>query len=338
MLNQRIVCSSLTIGLAVLAVGLTFGRASISSRDIDQAAIPFLAAGLLSLAVLNLNQADHIRGDSWRGPWLLVVGGTIAVLLALAALSGLLPLSSFDTVLRPLVFLLFVLIDALIYLVALPTVLLLNWLLSHLLSGHLHPIQMPVPPAAAAAQQLHGQAHHGGVVLALLAIAHFLLVAGFIAAVVAALWWAYSRLHQPPPDTEISRERLEHESGLAEDINAALQRLLGRLRMRSAQDEPALPPRLRALRKLYLRLLDSAAAAGSRKPPGITPREFGPTLRQRFAEPAAESLSNAVQCGPVRPHRAVRGDPTQPRQPTPTSCVAKRGFSPVAWLNTASVG
>jgi len=296
-LSQRVVLSSLTIGLAIMVVGLSLGRATISSRAIDQAAMPFFTTGLLSLALINLNQSEHIRGDSWRGPWLLVLAGTIGVIFAAAALAGLLPLDLFDAVLAPLGFLLLLLIDALIYLLALPTVIILNWLLTHLLRGRLHPIRLPPPPPANAAQQLRHQAHHGGLLLALINVAHFLLLLGLFAAVLFALWWAYSRLREPAPDETVVHEPLEHESGLADDLRAGLAELWRRFRPRTQDPEPPLSPRLRALRRLYLALLDRARAAGYARPPGVTPREFAPTLRRGLEEPAAEPLSYSFSAG-----------------------------------------
>jgi len=296
-LSQRVVLSSLTVGLAIMVVGLSFGRATVSSRAIDQAAMPFFTVGLLSLALINLNQSEHIRGDSWRGPWLLVLMGTIGVILAVAALAGLLPLDLFDAVLAPLGFILLLLVDALIYLLALPTVIILNWLLTHLLSGRLHPIQLPPPPPANAAQQLHHQAHHGGLVLALINVAHFLLLLGLFAAILFALWWAYSRLRTSAPDETAVHEPLEHELGLADDLRAGLSALWRRFGPRAQPQEPPLSPRLRALRRLYLSLLDRARAAGCGRPPGVTPREFAPTLRRGLEEPGAEPLSYSFSAG-----------------------------------------
>jgi hypothetical protein len=296
-LNRGIVLTSLTIGLVILAAGLSVGRASVSSRAIDQAALPFFTAGLVSLALINLNQSEHIRGGSWRGPWLLVVLGTVACMVTLAALSGLLPLDTLDTVLAPLGFLVLLLIDALIYLLALPTVILLNWILTHLLRGRLHPIQLPPSPGANAAQQLHGQSHHGPFVLALFHIGHVLLVTGVLVAVIGTLWWAYSRLRRYSPEDSVLHEPIEHDLGLASDLRSLLQGLLGRFGPKPRLEEPRLSPRLQALRRLYLSLLGRAALAGYPRPTGATPREFASTLQQGLAEPNAESLSYVFSAG-----------------------------------------
>jgi hypothetical protein len=296
-LNHRVALGSLTVGLAIVAVGLSFGRASMSSRAIDEAAVPFLIAGLLTLALVHLSQSEHIQSDSLRGPWLLVLGGTVAILALAAAVAGLLPLGLFNRLLAPLGDLLLLLLDVLIYTLALPVVLLVDWLLVHILGGHLHRIDFPAQPASTAARQLQHQAHRSGFALVLIDLGHVLFVLAVAATVGLILWWLFNKLVRVTPADQLPRESVRLEADLGGDLRTLWQNLRRRLRRPDNPAEPPLSPRLLQLRRIYLSLLRRAAASGLSKPAAATPLEFAGDLTAHFDSSGAARVSEYFSAG-----------------------------------------
>lgn len=297
-LSRPAALGALTAALAIIVVGLSLGRGAVSAAAIESAAFPAFIAGLLALALLNLGQSEHIKDDSWRGPWSLILLGSIGGLALVAAASGLVPMGLLDRLLVPLGTLVLLLLDLIIYAIALPIVIILNWILTYALRGRLHPLQFPIRPTSQAAQRLQHQSHRSGLMLVLTGLAHLLLLAALLAVVAFVLWWVFSRLRrQSPASGGVVREPVEHEFGLGSDLRSALAHLRRRLVRRARAPEPALTPKLLLLRRLYLATLDRGVAAGIRRPPAATPREFARELRDGLEVPAAELLSHRFSDG-----------------------------------------
>ncbi len=283
-LTKRAVLGSLTAGLAVILLGLTFGQGGPAAQGTDTAALAFFVCGLLTLALLQLGLSEHIHGDSWRGPWLLVLLGTCIVLAAAGASVGLLPLAALNPLFAAAGNLLLLVVAVLLYILVYPIALAATWLLVHLLLPHVHPtnaqIQLPPPPNPRQLQHAHHQTAAGAVVLAL---GHVLVFVAIVVPVLLVLLWLFRRLEHEPQAEGAERERLEVDSSLAADVRGLLGSLLRRRHAAPGAAEPDLSPRLRELRRIYLDVLRRGQARGIRRQPAETAREHVPQLERAFA-------------------------------------------------------
>ncbi|MGI8551762.1 MAG: DUF4129 domain-containing protein, partial [Dehalococcoidia bacterium] len=291
-LTYTAVLRSFSLGLGIIVVGLLVGRGAVSSRAIDRAALPFFVMGLLTLALVHLGQAEHIHGDSWRGPWLRVMAVTTGLLALLGVVAGLLPLGLLNALLAPVGALALLILDVAIYIIAVPIALLLSWVLVHLIPGSRHQVQQNPAQATESAKQIVRQAHQSGLAAVISFLGRLAVIVLVAYAVYLLLRWAYSRLQRPQADGEDEeRESVESEGNLRTDLSALLDNLRNRFRRAPEPIEPTLPPRILAVRRLYLSLLGRAAAIGVQRPAAETANEFAPVLRDHFNTPKAESLS-----------------------------------------------
>jgi hypothetical protein len=284
-ITHRIVLASLTSGLGIVVIGLSFGRAAINSRAIDSAALPFFACGLMALALVQLSQSEHIQGDTWRGPWLLVLLATIGGLAVVGAIFGLLPLDSINNLLAPVGSLLLLAFDLLLYLLVLPIVIVFNWILVHLLGGRLHPLDFNLQTLQQAQRQGQHQGHASGLALLLINLAHLLLVLAIAAIVALVLLWVFRKLERAGDDELRDREPIEAQEALVSDLRSLLAGFRRYFRRADRPQEPPLSPRLLALRRIYLSLLHQAEERGIARPLAATPREHAPVLEQGLGSP-----------------------------------------------------
>jgi hypothetical protein len=295
--THRAVLVSMTVGLGIVVAGISIGRAAVGSRSIDNAALPFFVCALLALALVQLSQSEHIQGDTWRGPWLLALAGTIAGLALVGGIAGLLPLDSFNTLLAPVGNLLLTLLDLLLYILVLPIVIVFNWVLTRLLAGHMHPLDVNLQTFQQATRPVQRPGHTSGLVLALIGLGHLLVIALVAAVVALVLIWVFRRIEYEDDVEASDRESVESQGALRSDLQGLLGGLLGRFRRPPRSQEPPLSPRLLALRRLYLSMLSRSGQQGVERPPAATPRQFAPILEQHFNSPLPEKLSTNFSGG-----------------------------------------
>ncbi|HTE85130.1 MAG TPA: DUF4129 domain-containing protein [Dehalococcoidia bacterium] len=289
--THRAVLASMTVGLGIVVVGISIGRAAIASRAIDNAALPFFVAALVALALIQLSQSEHIQGDTWRGPWLVALAGTIGALALVGGLAGLLPLDGLNTVLAPVGNLLLVAVDLLLYILVLPIVVVFNWVLTKLLAGRMHPLDFKFQTFQQATRELQHQGHPSGFTLLLVNLGHLLVIAIVAAIVALVLIWVFKRVEREE-DVEIGEhEPFESRGALRSDLQGLLEGLLSRFRRPARQADPALSPRLLALRRLYLSMLRRSEARGLSRPTAATPREFAPLLERQLDSSLPADLS-----------------------------------------------
>jgi hypothetical protein len=299
--------ASYTVGLLVVVALLLFGQSSRASAAIDTAAMPYFMLGLLALALVHLSKAEYQQGDFLRGPWLVTLVGTVAVLAVLSAVVGLFPLDLLNDLLAPVGYIFLRALDLLILVIAYPIGLLIVLLINLVTGGRT--LQWPAPDRVVTegADQLQEQAQQGGPaeIVVFLAKMLFLLT---IAAIIGYVLWRFfffRRLRRPLRDEQSDEVREAiHEGGLGSDLGALLGALMGRFRRPPHEGEPPLPADILAVRRLYLRALRRAEAAGAERPPAATPHEFSASLAASLHTPAALSLSDdfaAARYGLVAP-------------------------------------
>lgn len=294
-IERSMALRSFSLGLVVLLFGLLFGQEQVTRGAINGASIPMVAFGLLTLALIHLRDGRPSAVDPWRGPWLVIVAGTIGVLVLAGAALGVLPLGPmgyvYDHAISPaLEGLLFVVTWAII-IVAFP----FAWLLSLLVSG-IHPAAAPTPTPTTTQQDTTAQQQHqqtgamAGVFVVLFKLIAILVVVAVTAYIAYRL---FNRLHRPPDEDE-DRDSLRGEGSVWGDL-AALWRNLRPRRpsVFRGLDEPRLPAGVLEVRRLYVRLLERAASRGRERPASATPDEFGPLLEQDFNSPIPAHLTGA---------------------------------------------
>jgi hypothetical protein len=296
-ITHRSVLASLTVGLVIVVIGLSVGRAAVASSAIDDAALPFFVCGLFALALIQLSQSEHIQGDTWHGPWLMALLATIGGLALIGAIAGLLPLDTINRVLSPVGDLLVTIIDVLLYLLVLPIVIVFNWFLTRLLAGRLHPLDMRFQAFEQATRQPLHPSHPNGLMMFLAHLGNLLVIVLLVGIAVLALVWVFRRLEREDEVERGDRERVESRVSLGTDLSDLLNGMLNRFRRGPHNAAPALSPRLLELRKLYLAMLSRAERHNLRRPEGATPLEFIPVLEQQFDSDLPARLSAEFSAG-----------------------------------------
>lgn len=304
-INYGLVLTSFSIGLVIFVVTLLFGQSTNAGDWINLAALPFFMTGLLSLALVQLWNAETTSGRAAHGPWIGVVIGTVAGLGLISALLGLFPLGLFYRLLAPVGLLTLRIIDLLIYAIALP----ISWLVTQILSRLVsEDTQWEINPRTAtdAAQQAQEQGERSAFLGFLVVLFKFLFVLAVVALVAYILYRIFRHLRRrnARAGDEI-REAVDSEGGLGSDLNALFRGLLNRWRRGDGGGrEPDLPPGARRVRRLYLEMLDDAESKGAPRPPPATPHEFAPDLTRTYHAAAPQRLSDrfaAARYGRVEP-------------------------------------
>lgn len=305
-LSYTAALASYTLGLLVVVVVLVIGQGSRAATAIDTAALPYFMLGLLTLAVVHLSQAEHQQSDFLSGPWLLTLGGTVGLLAAISLAIGIFPIDFFNWLLAPVGTLVLLIVSWAIFLIALPIAYLVAWVLQLLLPKGELPRQPPQQLAGEVAEDLRQRAQSGPPEF-LVIIAKTLFLFAIFALIGYILWRIFRSLRRPlRGDVDETRESLAAEGSLGEDLSALVSGLLRRFRRPQPMREPNLPADVLAVRRLYLRALERAEAAGTPRPPAATPVEFAPTLAESLHSPAAMPLSDqfsAARYGLVAPSR-----------------------------------
>lgn len=283
---------STSVGLAAVVVLVLFWQGSRAAVAINTAALPYFMLGLLALALVHLAQAEHQPGAFLHGPWLLTLGGTVALLALLSLAAGLFPLDALNRLLAPVGLAALRLLDLVIFIIAYPIALLVLWLVRLITGGR--PLEWPQPRNVAThtAEQVQRHSEQSLILTALIFLLKAVLVLALAALVGFILWLVFRRLRRPwrEQGSGETREALQ-EGGLGTDLAALVGALAGRFRRLAGTSEPDLPPAVLAVRRLYLRALQRAEGRGVARPPAATPHEFAPELARALGTPVAVVLS-----------------------------------------------
>lgn len=296
--------ASFTIGLLVVVLLLLFSQGTRAEDAVNAGALPYFMLGLLTFSLVHLSKAEYQQGDFLRGPWVVTLGGTIGTMALISALVGLFPLGLLNDLLAPVGTLLLRILDLAILAIAYPIGLLIVWILSLIMGDRAPDFPPPNRVVTDGAQRLQQQAGEGGPPELLAIFFKALFILTVVSIVGYILWRAFRRLMRPSSGSDETRETLASEEGIGSDLGALLGALLGRFRRTPGIHEPDLPADILAVRRLYVRALHRAEAAGAPRPPAVTPHEFAPILAGALETSAAVALSEqfaAARYGMIAP-------------------------------------
>jgi hypothetical protein len=291
-LTYQAALASYSVGLVMVVTVLLLGQGSRAEVALDAAALPYFMLGLLTLSLVHLSRAEYNQGDFLRGPWLLTLAGTVGTLTVISAAIGLFPIDLLNTLLAPVGNLVLRLLDVVILIIALPIGLLVSWLINLFTGGRGLQFPQSSQPASDTAEELRKRAAEGGPPEFLVIVAKTIFIMALFSGVAYLVWRFFRRLYRPLRSDEETRESLSGEGGLGDDLGALLSGLLGRFRRPAGEQEPLLPDAILMVRRLYVRTLRRAEAAGTPRPAAATPGEFAPALAETLATPAALRLSD----------------------------------------------
>lgn len=299
-LERDRVLRSFSAGVVVLVAALLFGQESVARGAVNGASIPLVAFGLLTLALIHLRDARPAGDAPLRGPWLLISAGTVGGLVLGGAALGVLPLGPmgavYDHAIGPaLSFVVFV-IAWIILILAFPFAWLISVILDWLAPGKSFKPLEPPPPQDYDTKSTNIVRQHGGAIGIVVVLAKLLAVIAVLALITYLSYRLFRRLHRPPVEGE-DRESLDGEGSLLGDLAALWRHLRPRRSPPSVPPEPALSPGVLQVRRLYLRLLDRAAAHGRLRPAAATPLEFEPQAAQAVDPRTVDELTRAFVDG-----------------------------------------
>ena len=206
---------SFSAGLVVLLIGLLFGQETVSKGAVNGASIPLVAFGLLTLALIHLREGRPAAAEPWRGPWLLIVIGTIGVLVLAGAAFGVLPLGPmgfvYDHVIGPAFEYALFVITWIVIILAFP----FAWALSKLLGAFSPPGKQPAFSPAQNQDNLQKtlQKHNGGMAAVFVVFFKLLAILVVVAIVCYIAYRLFRRLHRPPDEDE-DRDSLRGEGSI----------------------------------------------------------------------------------------------------------------------------
>lgn len=290
-----------TFGVGVLIMGtvLVFHGGTDAPRLVGQLAIPYVAIGLIAMALAHAARAEDEAGKPFSTTWLTAIGGSIVALAVVAAVLSLFDLGTVTAGLRSA---LDVLVDAggtVLYYLAIPVGIVfeglfiaIRWLV-YLILGEPNPqprqtmseleqcilsLRGAGLSLEEARQRCTGEAPDPRELPAWLGLASRVFVAGLVVLALALLTaFMFSRFRKREQPGEL-KESVYQEGRLAADLAGLLNTLLGRIRPnirlgREHQD---------AVRRLYFEMLDEAEHRGIERKPHQTPLELAPTLDRQF--------------------------------------------------------
>jgi hypothetical protein len=295
--TYSLVLGSFSIGLSLVVLVLLLGQASRVGQAVNMAALPFFVCGLFALALTQLRRAAQPDADFLRGPWLPVLLGTIVGLALVSIAIGAFPLDALNHLLAPVGMLALRVLDLIILAIALP----IGWLLTQIITRLLgrEGFEWPRPNQAAtdAAERVQQQGDQNVIAAFFLLVFKFLFVLALAAVLAYVIYRVFRRLRRPVRGAEEVRESVYREGSLGSDLAALFRGMLGRLNRGDSAREPALPAGILRLRRLYLRVLNDAAARGATRPLPATPHEFTPVLIGALNSSVPERLSERFADG-----------------------------------------
>ena len=278
------------VGLVVVLFAAGFASSADAPAALRWLPAPYMAAALVALSLMHLGPVDEDRQRPFAGAWTLWVGGSLAAIGGLAALTTLFDLSWFEAVGGALAVAGRTAGLGVMYALS-PFIIGVGWVLEHLIDWLVGGREFTPEPTDTSGitdraeeqsqetsgwQRVLGYIARSGVVVIVIAVA------------IVVLWLAFRRLRRRGEGEAEAREQVEVEpGGSIADLRSIFAGALGRLRGRGR------PFGRDAIGRLYGTVLRRAEAQGLPRPPSATPLEFAPRLEAHFASAVPATISHA---------------------------------------------
>ncbi len=290
-------------GLMVVLFAALFADWANAPGIVSWLPIPYLAAGLVTLAAVHFSAVGIDQGRPFAGTWWLGVVGSLVVIGAIALPTALIDLEVLGFIGEG-IGLIGKGIGLALLVVLLPPLIGFVWVAEQLMSFAFD--AEPFTPELASTDELteelekdRGDTPTWTKVVGY--ILRFGLVALVITLVMALLWFAFQRIRRDDEDDVDLRE--EVDAGTGRGLGSLLEDALGRLRGRFAGG--GIQGR-DAIGRLYFAMLRGAEAQGLLRPAAATPLEFAPRLVRHYESELPTAISHA--------YAAARYSGRQPRQ------------------------
>lgn len=297
---------NVSLGLIVVVVVSAMAPSADAPNALRWLPLPYLAAGLLTLALAHFLSVELDRHRPFLYQWALWMGGMLGAMGGIALLASYIDLPPLSPVGEALQLALRGVVLGIAVIVA-PLILGFAWVLeivfAWLASDDLFvPEEVDTSQLMEEVEQNKGGpprwAFFLGVVLRGGAIA-----LGFVLAL-TLLWFLFRRFFRRSEDEAEVREEVTAEAGdLLGDLRSLFTGALGRLRGRGAGGLRGYD----AIGRLYLSMLSRAEAGGLLRSPATTPSEFAPRLDAHFGSDVPGEISQAYA-------EARYGDRLRPEQ------------------------
>jgi hypothetical protein len=284
------VIGSFAVGVCVIAfVELFAAGTSDVPRAVAVVPVPFVAIGLLAIALSHAARSEDEFSRSFAPTWIVAVGGAVVLLAGVALLFVLVDYSWAAGRLGDLVEAIGWVVAQVFYYVTLPIL----WVIEQMFIGisylvdelwgaqrrtELTPAEeeqeqqeQPEPKQLPAWAQLLSRILIGGAIVTALIVG------------TALMFRRYVRRSAP----EGVKESIYSEGRLAMDLGNMLGSLLGRLRPNLHFGGPQLDP----ARRLYFDVLKAAGERGVERRSGETPLELSPRLEREFAAETPQRIT-----------------------------------------------
>jgi len=286
------VATSFAIGLVVIAVVLVLGSGTDDlPRAVELAAIPYVAIGLLAIALSHASRAEDEFSRSFAPTWILATGAAIGVLALVALLFALVDYGAAAHLIGVVAAFLAKIIAFIFYVVTYPFLWAMEkglgairYFLDEIFGGtrrtEINPVQEP--------GEQEVQDNETRALPAWLQLAVRIFIGGsFVTLLLLGTALLFTKYRRRADPTAV-KESIYTEGRLAADLGSMLGNLLGRLRPNLHLDRPEID----AASRLYFDVLATAHDRGIDRKPTETPLELAPRLDATFASDAPRQITD----------------------------------------------
>ena len=309
--------ASFKIGILALALAAVIDIANSTDLNVFPMMFLFFASGVAGLSIAHMAPASH--QTSTGSAWARLIGGIVAVVVALGLLFSLLQRAVLDAIAAPILWALELLLRVVFYVIIVPIAYIYDFIAGALLAFLLRvrgepeqEMELTMPGAVEGLQGLQsGEAEPAA--LLLLTIIQWSVVIAIIIGVLLVMALAFKRRsRQRGGADDGQRESVREDADVAYDLANLLFGLLPS-RFRKKQESSALrvptgDPNITDVFRIYFGLLVLAEKRGNPRQPSETPREYQRTLEGLFPRELARAATAAFMRACYGHHPAPRED------------------------------
>ena len=301
------VLRSFGIGIVIVAFASLFaGIEEDLPREVDFVAIPYIAVGLLAIALAHTSRTPDRFERGFANDWMTFAGGGLLVLALLALLFVVI---DFEMARDGLAYIgrgVGYVVAGVFYVILWPILKVVEWgfeatrFLIDLWGGTKNdPIEDPQGEIGPVPEEERGDSPIPGWVGTLVRV---VVASGIVAALLIGTAMLFTRFRRETESDEV-RESTYQEGRLASDLGEMLNSFFGRFRghgrQAAAQTEP--------VRRLYFEMLDAAADRGVERRPMETPLELVPRINRTISGPVPVEITRVfddARYGAIAPPEA----------------------------------